>query len=280
MIVRIAGKKYKVPENTDDISFGHFVSINSYISGKTEVNLEDKRMILSLLMKCDVDVLDEVMDEDIDGLYSLVPYLIGRVPVKHMSGFILDGKKYGFVDFDNLTVKQYADIMFYLSDGKDIYENLDKCLGSCVRVSSENKSVWDILRYKRKGFYILQNDIKADADDDSDYSDIVYENFTATIVIFLIDKIQNMKRNLVERYPSVFINKEDEEDEEDEKNEGTKLRRTLSVAEIWGMYHTVHALVDNDKQRADYWYTRPIGEFFTFLSYHKQLSIENQKNNR
>lgn len=279
MIIHIFGKKYRVPEHPNEISFGDYISINTYIADKKVLTYQDKVAILTLLTRCPQEELDQVIEEDINHLFSKITYLNSNIPVKSFNTFMIGNDKFSIKDLNNLTVKEYVDIDYHFKEGDTVYENLDKVFSVVMRkILSENKTLRNILisikgmLTRKKGLREYKTKVvKHEELQDSNiepYSDIIYTNFTAQESIFLLNEILKVRNDLQDKYKMVFESNEGEAVEKSEK---------LSVAEIWGWYHTLNCLVDNDKQKLDYWYIRPIEELLTHLAYQKQLSLEQTK---
>ena len=281
MNIIILGKKYRIPDQPNEISFEDFVIINTYISDIKELTYDNKVNIISLLSKCPVEILNKVDDEDIESLYYKIKYLNEDLPLTEIKSFKIGKYTYTIADLSRLTVKEYLDIDFYLKDGSCVYDNLDKVFAVVLRkITLENKTFKNILN-NVKTFFIKQKGLKEYSTEikeieelkDSNiepYSELIYRLFTAQESILLLNKILNVRMSLQKKYSMVFEEPDDEEEIEDKSGR-------LSVSEIWGWYHTLNVLVDNDKQKLDYWYTRPIEELFTNLAYQKQLNLEIKK---
>lgn len=279
MIVNLFGKKYKVPEHPSEISFGDYISINTYIADKKQIVYEDKVAILALLTKCPFDDLQMVIEDDINMLFSKIKYIHKPVEVRTLKTFNLNGTWYAISNLNNLSVKEYVDIDYYFRQGETVYENLDHIFAIILRKAiTKNKSIKDILIYikgmfKKDRIFRSKSVVKEyEAYEDSnieDYSDLVYNHFSAEEAIYLLQLVNEMRSAIVKEYNMIF--EAAEENTEDNKNE------KLSVEEIWGWYHTLNSLTDNDKQKLDYWYGCPIKDLLTHLAYRKQYNIELQK---
>lgn len=282
MIVRILGKRYRVPEHPREISFSDFVSINTYLSDVKDVDHTAKVMVISLLTKCPIEDLERVMEDDLDAIYSALPYLHGKVPLESFNAFVIGRSTYCIKDLKNLTVKEYISIDRFFRDGETPYDNLDRVFSVVVRkVTHQNKSLRNILlnvRNRLTGRSFSLTDAKVfrheDLNDDNiePYSEMIYSNFTASEAMHLMNAITDMRLDLQGRYAQVF--------EPAEESEGEEIGDRLSVSEIWGWYHTVLEMVDHDRQKFDYWLGKPMEDLLTYLAYRKQYNLEQQQKNK
>lgn len=275
--VNILGNKYNLPTEPKEISFGDYVSINSYLSELKTINHSNRIDILSLITNCPQEDLELIDDNQINILYNSIAYLHHKIKFDKFERIFIEGQRWGIADLEKLSVKEYCDIDFYIRDGKTVYDNLDKVLAICLRPEVKNISFNNILlnvieHITKIKCLKVKSSKELKPFDESKltlYEDMIFNNFNAEIAMTMLELILEYRIKMTKNYSLVFVSNEVEDEYEE-------VSLVKSVTEIWGFYNTIASICENDKQKIDYWMNKPIKELFTHLSYLKQLSLENQ----
>ena len=134
-----------MPNKASEISLEKGIQIMNLLLEHTPTS-QDKIAIISLLSNLDISIISQFSENSIEKIYSKIEFINGNFFVPIYRTFKLKGTVYGLVDFNALTVKEYADIDFYLDEGNDIYENLDKIMAILYRpIQTKTQTLKNIL---------------------------------------------------------------------------------------------------------------------------------------
>lgn len=286
MIQLIFGKTIiKIPSEFNEVSLGKGVELIQYIQ-KDVITRNDKIVVISTLINAEPKLFRQVTDTTIDEVYNNLTFLKNDITDKiFFPSFKLNKIIYGFTDFSTLTVHEYADIEFYLTEGSFPLENLDKIISILYRpIINKKQSFKNILKnitltILYKNFIPkIYNSYKI-----KDYSErsllnaqMFSDKLSMDFGIAVFNYMNQLKQEIHDDYPTLFkqiISTEDSDQYDPPTNEP----RPKTFAENWGLYHIVSTLSDSLFER-DEWYKRPIRELFTYITYNNQrIELENQR---
>lgn len=83
--------------------------------------------VLSILLDKDVDDIENMVVDDIFKIYDEWSFIQTPPKEKQVPIIKVDGKRYGMIDLNKLTLAQYADIEEYLSEG-EVFDNIHRVL--------------------------------------------------------------------------------------------------------------------------------------------------------
>lgn len=270
----------KVPNKLEEISILKGKEIMGILDKSNfKPNTIAKTTIISILANVPFAVIDKIDNEGIDKIYELLPFNTKTIYGRYWDTLVINGELYGRCNMDRLTVKEFAQIMFYLGEGDTPYEYLGEVLSTLYRpVISKNKSWSNILRnIKYKILYrgavrreYKSYEIEPLNDFHTDKAELFERkldfNFGYSIVNSLI---YNYSEQLKKNYPLLF--KVEEEKVEQEVEEEEVKEDTPEFDQIWGLYHQV-ASISNSLFEREAWFERPLTHFMKYLAYLKQLN--------
>jgi len=281
MLNLIYGKrKIRVPNRLVELPLYKGIEIFDHLQKIKEPGLPDKISIISLVSGLDVDILMDFTEETIEEIWRKMEISKDNFTCNYFSLFSLDGQLYGLKDFKDLTVREYADIEFYLSEGDTPFSNIHKILGVLFRpVVYKKRTLKNVLKNIIIGLFyrnVKPIDLKAYRISEYNEAETADEEFLKRLdfsfgygVLLAVTKYIN---SIKENYPILFRERETEEAEEGDN-------RFLEFEEIWGFYHLLHSITSGVIER-DIWLGKPIKELMTYLSYLKQKSIYDRKHGK
>lgn len=267
-----------MPNKASEISLEKGIQIMNLILEHTPT-FQDKIGIISLLSNLDLSIIEKFSEASIENIYSKIEFIHGNFFVRIYKNFKLKGITYGMVDFNDLTVKEYADIDFYLDEGNDIYENLDKIMAILYRpIKSKTQTLRNILlniilnlrfkgvvpvKYKNYTIVPYTND---------KHSSIFLKHTQFEIGFGAIHEYFKFKDQLQKEYKLLF--KTEEQEEEIKKLQGKK-----EFHEIWGYYYVINEISKDIFERTEWW-NRNIRELMKYLTFMKQKTLTEMRNGR
>lgn len=265
-----------MPNKASEISLEKGIQIMNLILEHTPT-FQDKIGIISLLSNLDLSIIEKFSEASIENIYSKIEFIHGNFFVRIYKNFKLKGITYGMVDFNDLTVKEYADIDFYLDEGNDIYENLDKIMAILYRpIKSKTQTLRNILlniilnlrfkgvvpvKYKNYTIVPYTND---------KHSSIFLKHTQFEIGFGAIHEYFKFKDQLQKEYKLLF--KTEEQEEEIKKLQGKK-----EFHEIWGYYYVINE-ISKDIFERDEWWNKNIRELMKYLTFMKQKTLTEMRN--
>jgi hypothetical protein len=281
MINLIYGKtKLRIPNRLVELPLYKGVEIFDHLQKIEEPKLVDKISIIGLISGLDVDILMAFTEETIDDIWNKMEISKDHYVCNYFSLFSLDGQLYGLKDFKELTVKEYADIEFAMSEGDTPFSNIHKIMGILFRpVVYKKRTLKNVLKNIIVGFFyrnVKPIDLKTYRIEEYDETKTAEEVFLKRLdfsfgygVLLAVTKyIESIK----ESYPILFHEKTEETEDAD--------NRFLEFDEIWGFYGLLMKITNKDIIQRDVWLSKPIKELLTYLSYLKQLSIYEARTHR
>lgn len=276
IILKIGKHRIKMPNKASEISLEKGIQIMNLILEHTPT-FQDKIGIISLLSNLDLSIIEKFSEASIENIYSKIEFIHGNFFVRIYKNFKLKGITYGMVDFNDLTVKEYADIDFYLDEGNDIYENLDKIMAILYRpIKSKTQTLRNILlniilnlrfkgvvpvKYKNYTIVPYTND---------KHSSIFLKHTQFEIGFGAIHEYFKFKDQLQKEYKLLF--KTEEQEEEIKKLQGKK-----EFHEIWGYYYVINE-ISKDIFERDEWWNKNIRELMKYLTFMKQKTLTEMRN--
>ena len=276
--LKIGKHKVKMPSKLSEIPLYKGLEIMGFLQDK-EPSLLDKISIISLLSDLDVDIICLFEDRSIEKIYDRLEFSKREVQTKFLSSFKLNGTVFGLKNFNEMTVKEWGDIEFWIQEGETPFIYLANILSVVYRpIIFKKRTVKFILNnilnrilYRKvipkryKSFEIEPLNDKHILNADRFETDIDF-SFAWGILLYIYEYTQDLKS----QYPSLF--RTDEELEEIEKDPLKGDPDIKEFGDIWGMYHVVLSVSENIFER-DAWLEKPLKEFYKYLSYLKQKNI-------
>lgn len=240
---------------------------------KPNPSIEDKVLMISLLSDIDPLIIKDFTDESIDTIWSKTDFHKELIQTTFYKSFALKGQLYGLIDLDNLSVKDYGDIEFWLKEGESPFSYLDKIIEVCYRpVVHKNTSSKNILiniinklRFKTVVPKIFKHYTLGEQ---KEVADLFREKLDFSFAYGIINYIFQSFSKLKTEYKLLFPEKIEDE------YEGTAKDKEKDLPEIWGLYFVIDSVSDNLFER-DAWMNKPIRELFKYLTFKKQQSIYN-----
>jgi len=251
MKVKIKNKKYKI-KDINSISLTEYTDLQDYI--KTEPDdLELSRTLLNLFTNIPSKLINK-LDESIlqiDWLTQITqPIRISKLKKKYL--------KHTIINLDKLTVGQFVDLEYMLTNNKD-----NERILSVAAMLLSNK------------------------DDDMDKFNKIkkeIEQLKITDLLTLFNHYINWKTNLVKNYEGLFsIKEEQEEENKEEQEEENKEENKEEQEELsrWGWLGTVYQLSNNDILKVNKILEQDLTFFLNYISFQKEkIDIQNNKNNK
>jgi hypothetical protein len=143
--VKLKEKSYSLPTSWDEITLGKFKRI-MLVDNKQE-EIEYKLEILSEILECTIEELEEVQLSSLNSLYNQVELLLKDEPkTKFESIFKINGKEYYFEnDFEkSTTTGMFIDLQNLMKGG--FWENAEQILAIWIRPVKEKK--YDYSKFK------------------------------------------------------------------------------------------------------------------------------------
>lgn len=285
MIVDIDGKEYKMwmVENMP-IHVGVAIQrIKDSIEDGEEISLKHQKRILTHVLTCPLKEINKVTPEYISLLYRTLRTLQNNVSVKYSDSFYLDGKEFSVIDFDSMSVQQFADIDYFIS--QDVYQQLPNIINVLLRpvVNKTSESTYlNIINSKRsksnKGVFASSNKSQILDNSDKDNTQFFKDNLPFFNAQIILSQFFKWKK---EQYEAFGIIKEDNEEEVIELEEGDELIEVKSdeqsISEIWGYYHLIQQVSNGSVVERDIWLQKNIKELWKLLIYRGDLEFSQKK---
>lgn len=267
----INGHKVRMPNLFREISLDKGMQIMEVLGPNPTLNT--KISIISLLSGLDVDIVSKFEEDSINTIWEKSDFHKELIQTTFYKSFALKGQLYGLIDLDNLSVKDYGDIEFWLKEGESPFSYLDKIIEVCYRpVVHKNTSSKNILiniinklRFKTVVPKIFKHYTLGEQ---KEVADLFREKLDFSFAYGIINYIFQSFSKLKTEYKLLFPEKIEDE------YEGTAKDKEKDLPEIWGLYFVIDSVSDNLFER-DAWMNKPIRELFKYLTFKKQQSIYN-----
>jgi len=277
------GHKIKMPSELNEITLDKGIQIMGAFDQEPIPSLNTKMAIISLMSNIPVLSIANWDDETIAAIWSKLPFERDMLEVNHLLCFKLKGTLYGMKTLDSLTVKELAQIDFYLNEGDTAYQYLGHIIATLFRpITLKNNSLKNILRNITIKLFIKgvspriydKYEIEPLTDNSEELAETFLYNLDFNFGYSLINAIYDYKREMRDAYPILFKVEEEVKDEEEEVEEKND---TPEFEDIWSWYHLVTS-VSKDLFEREAWWERPVTHFYKYLSYLKQQNAYNQRN--
>lgn len=125
--------KLKIPEKWNEITLTQFQSY--YAEMRKDINETTKLLILvSSFCGISISQAHKIYLKDLKKTVNSLNILFTKIPKDLILMFRWEGKEYGFIpNFDELTVGEYADLEYYLSDKDLIWDNMHTVMSILYR---------------------------------------------------------------------------------------------------------------------------------------------------
>jgi hypothetical protein len=283
--LRILGHKVKMPNKLNEIPMGQGIQIMNIIGEKgVEPDLKTKLSIISLLTNIDVTLLIHFEESSINEIYSKFEFFKPELHFQFYKTFKVKGRTFGMLDFDNITVREWADIEFWLSEGDDPFTHLGDLTSIIFRPvedlkqSRRNNSMANIfLNIKTELFYrpfkpkfYKEYKIEKLKEDHIGNSEFFLQHLDFEFGYGIFYFITEFKKILRSEYKLLF--KTDEQIKNEAEDPYKAQEEMKEFSDWWGFYHLVSEVSENLFER-DAWWNKPLREFYKFLSYNKQKAL-------
>ena len=240
IIIKISNKKYKYCTKQSEISWRVATLINDtleeYINDKESI--EFQKWCLSFLSNTTYDIIDQVSNDQVKFLISNHPYFAPNILNKFRKYLKINHKLYEYRDLDLfMSVLEYSELDNYAND-KDFLPII-KRLYLPIHCTPKHWLKYLIIK-NTKNF------------EDNNY-------FELQLALFYYF---NWKLKLIQEYNLLMFN------EKMGKEQQPDIVK-LTQAELFGMYHIVMSICDNDYDKFMAWQSRDIRALFKFIMYSK-----------
>lgn len=264
-----------MPNRVSEISLSMGIEIMELLEDHTPT-LQDKISVISMLSKTDPALISLIYEESIEDLWNRIEFVSSKsFQINLHRTFRLKGRTYGLKNLEELSVREYSEIEFYLDEGNTPYENLGEVLSVLYRpIVSKTRSplfillnIINRLRYKIVVPLFYKNyQIEDFTDAHLKNAEDFYAYCDFQMGYGALNLLYIYKKQLSEDYKLLFSTVEQREEE---------LKLTKSEKEfgdIWGFYYLVTENSQNIFER-EAWWGKPLREFYKFLAYNKQKSV-------
>jgi hypothetical protein len=253
----------------------------------TSLGYADKVAIISTLSGVEIEFFLKMTKETIEDIYNSLQFLKAEEQqLLFFPSFSLDGKLYGFLNFDNLTTHEYADIDFYLNESEYPLANLDKIMSVLFRpIIKKKQSLKNILTNKIIRLFLrnivpkvyISYEIEEYKDQHSKNAELFGKRLDMGFSIAAYQNMLRHRQEIINDYPTIFKPEIPEEDKDQYDEEVPDRPQGKTFESVWGLFHCIASLSSTLFER-EAWYRKPIREFFTYLSYwNAKTQMENQR---
>ena len=277
--------KIKMPQRLDEIPLEQGIQIMELI-GDEEPSFVLKVSIIAMLSGLDAGRLAKIKPEVINTIFNHLEIGDKReILLRFMKTFSLKKKEFGILDFDNITVREYGEIEFWMGEGDYSFSKLAEMMCVIFRpIKRRNKSIKNILlNTKNKIFFKTLIPLSCKRYEIEDYKDdhlknkeLFMEHLDFNFGYSVLQYVLKFKVQLRDEYTSLFKSDEQLELERDDPMPGDP--NIKDFADIWGFYHIIDEFSADIFERDRYW-KMPLREFYKYLTYRKQKVHAMPKNN-
>jgi len=260
--IYIKDKRYTCISLLKEMNLSYARYVFEYIKGVKDVDklLVDKTL-LTMLSNFPENLINSLNDKNVMEVLSEIDFLKNLNFTEYTKYFILNKKRFKILNFNDLTVKEYAEIDYYLTNYKNEFEVLHNVINILIRRIT--KSDINILYYIKKRI-IQKNFIPIKVKNcklttwDEDNSELFDKRLDAEIAFHLFYDYIEWRNSLMKEYPDIWSLSEDDEDEVPENSP--------SRIDKWGFYSYVWEMSSSLSER-EAWYDKNIRQFLKALSY-------------
>jgi hypothetical protein len=255
VILNIKDRKINLPTLGSEIPFTTGEDI--HWAWQETASVENKISILSMLTGLPPEIVNKIDDNSLSVCWNKIDF-ISRPSARWISTFRLHGCDYGYFNPEEMTVREYGDIDYCLSN-----QDWGGVLSIVYRPIIYKKSV-NYINTVRRLIYRPVVPIHYDYYEVQPYipdtNKQLASYLTWDIGLAAVIKTLDWKRKLSSRFPHLFEEPGQEEQEDMDPS-------TPGLGETWGIYAVLAELTNGLKSEMDLWLTKPIQEFFVYWSY-------------
>lgn len=258
-----------MPSKIDEVSLSKGVMIMENL--RNEPDLIAKMSIIALLTNIDVTLISNIEDDSIEEIWRRTDFSGKRLKAQFFKTFKVGNKLYSLVNLDDLSVKDYAEIEYLISEGISPFSNIHKIIETIYRpVIHKNTSPKNILlniiwRIRYKGIIPQSYDKVKLGPIDENLGNLLLDKADFSFGYGVLSHIGEVFSKLKSEYKLLFPEKIEDEYEVEDENE-------TEFANMWGLYGVIIS-ISNDLFERDAWYNKPVRELFKYLTYQKQKTI-------
>lgn len=269
--LNIKGARYSLPQTHYEITHTQGLKIRELEKVFGGINYGYKVNVLEMLSGC--DRLKEVVKEEINTIYDHLPLFSDKVSVQLPGVVLMNEKRYGLVDLDNISLQEYMDIEQLFNNTDDYYSIASSLSAILYRPISVVKHSFTtrILNLRLKTFktqfikpyaHVSYNIEDYNLNASGERVEEVEECFSWGHCLSCLSYYLNWKNKLAEKFYLVFPKSDKEEEQAN-----TQEKKILGIGEIWGMYHQLALMTDRNLKEIDYYESRPVMKVMKHLSY-------------
>ena len=130
-------ERYNLPTQWSEVSISQYAKLMKVLENDTINEIELLVRTLEALLDIDAKILVKVPLKYLKEVYIELEPLTKEMPSNELKRIIeIDNIEYGFVDFDDLTLGEFADLDNYLQDA---YDNMDSIFSVLYRPVTKRK---------------------------------------------------------------------------------------------------------------------------------------------
>jgi len=148
-MITLQGKKktVKMPSRLSEIPLYKGVEIMNVLGYIDEPQFNLKVSIICMLSGLKADTVLKFGKDKIERIYDQLEFSKDKeFYTRYYKSFSLNGQLYGIIDLENITVREYAEIEFWMKQGDYEFSYLHEILNVVYRhITVKNKTIKDIL---------------------------------------------------------------------------------------------------------------------------------------
>jgi hypothetical protein len=286
--VELKNKIYLLPVSSEELSLEQGMQLLASLKLEDLITADFKRSILAVLLQCEVELLIDIPDYQIEILYSKIPYLHDKQTFGYAKTFKINNIVYGLIDFDTLTVREFDELSKYLEEEN---ENIDKILSIIYRKIKHREQNLKNILINVSSYLLYKGKVKPKVYksysliNENTEPNIFRNNFSYSLGRGGVLHFLEWKAEFEKEFWQIYEEGKDPDAEEDYdpftklEDEQPKRKELPNLGEIWGLFHLIFEICNGDKKQIDYWYDKPIRELFVHCIYVKQRNIYLEKMN-
>jgi hypothetical protein len=278
----VAGKSYQLPQTQYEISYSEGMQILELEKAYGGINSAYKLRVLEMLSGC--DTLKDVVDEEIDAIFSGLPLFSGNTNIILSDVVKMNGSRYGLIDLNDITAQEYIDIERLL----DAVEDLNLTSSSLaaifyrpvesIRMSFLHRLINLRFRFIKSvfikpvacsGYELTGYNLKySDKRVDEVEKYFSYGNCLSCLAYYL-----HWKQALSKEYHQIFT-------QPDEKKEAPKkdVKKKENLSTRWGFEHQLGVLTEYDRIKMNDYADMNIKKVMKHLCYTKEVYLDKKNN--
>jgi hypothetical protein len=273
--IEVNGTNYSCVSSLTEMNLGRTRQVMGLIKENSTLSSPEKnRELIFLLSNIPPDKINKFSDGDISKVLEKIKFLhkieLAAIPIE----FRIGKKVFKLIDFDGLTVNEYAAIEYYFLNYRNEYDVLHKILNVLLRRVIKHKS--DIL-FSIKGALFYKNVIPVKlkkftfVKEVEDNSQLFDERLDGSFALLILHSFNEWSNNLKKEFPDLWPTYV--EDLETPTEEEKEAEVSNSVFTKWGMYAQICSISSSAQER-DYWEDKNIRELLKYLTF---MTIKNRE---